>query len=149
MDRFAMRFELGYVTQDQEVDILTEQNISHPLDMINACTSRDVIINMRHEISQVRVSDEIKNYIVNIIRETRNAKGVANGASPRASLSLMKAAQSLALFDGLQYVTPDHIHELVQPVITHRLMLDSQARFSGLTAKDVVADIIKNLPVPA
>jgi MoxR-like ATPase len=149
MDRFAMRLTLGYVSQDQEVEILTEQNNTHPLEKIKACANKDDIIEMRHDLSEVRVSDEIKNYIVSIIRETRNAKGIVNGASPRASISLMKAAQSLALFDGLEYVTPDHIHELVQPVIAHRLMMDSQAKFSGLTAMDVVDDIIKNLPIPS
>ena len=148
MDRFGMRFKLGYVKQDQEVDILTEQNNSHPLDNIQACANKDDIVNLRRNISQIRVSAEIKHYIVNIIRGSRNATGVLNGASPRASLALMKSAQALALFDGLEFVTPDHIQELAQPVIAHRLMLDSQAKFSGLTASGVISDIMKSLSVP-
>ena len=82
MDRFGMRFELGYVKQDQEVDILTEQNNSHPLDNIQACANKDDIVNLRRNISQIRVSAEIKHYIVNIIRATRNATGVLNGVCP-------------------------------------------------------------------
>lgn len=148
MDRFAMRFELGYVNETDEVTILTEQNTTHPLESISACATKEDILSLRQKLSGVRVSDEIKHYIVNIIRHTRSAQGVLNGASPRASLSLMKAAQALALFDGIDFVTPDHIHELVQPVIAHRLMLDSQARFSGLTATAVVDEILKTLPVP-
>jgi len=97
----------------------------------------------------VRISDEIKHYIVTLIRETRSARGVLNGASPRASISLMKAAQALALFDGVDFVTPDHVLEIAVPVITHRLVLDSQARFSGNTAEDIVAGILKSVPVPA
>ncbi|MFT7460436.1 MAG: MoxR-like ATPase, partial [Planctomycetota bacterium] len=69
-------------------------------------------------------------------------------ASPRASLALMKAAQALALFDGLAYVTPDHIQEIVVPVIAHRLMLNSQARFSGRSAKEIVNEIVKIIAVP-
>ncbi len=71
-----------------------------------------------------------------------------NGASPRASLSLMKASQALALFDGMDFVTPDHVQEIAESVIAHRLMLDSQAKFSGITAQGVIRDIIKNIPVP-
>jgi MoxR-like ATPase len=148
MDRFAMRFELGYVNEDLEVEILTEQNTSHPLETIRACAGKDDIITLRHRIAEVRTSDEIKHYIVNIIRGTRTAHGVLNGASPRASLTLMKSAQALALFDGMDFVTPDHIQELAHPVIAHRLMLDAQARFSGLTANGVISEILKTVPVP-
>jgi MoxR-like ATPase len=148
MDRFAMRFELGYVNEEQEVEILTEQNTTHPLNIIQACSRRDEIIELRKELSNIRVSEEIKQYIVEIIRETRSTQGVLNGASPRASLALMKSAQALALTDGMEFVTPDHIQELAIPVIAHRLMLDSQARFSGLTAKGIVTDILKAVVVP-
>jgi len=148
MDRFAMRFELGYVNEEQEVEILTEQNTTHPLNIIQACSRRDEIIELRKELSNIRVSEEIKQYIVEIIRETRSTQGVLNGASPRASLALMKSAQALALTDGMEFVTPDHIQELAIPVIAHRLMLDSQARFSGLTAKGIVSDILKAVVVP-
>jgi len=148
MDRFAMRFQLGYVNEDHEVAILTEQNESHPINHISPCASKQDILHLRQQASAVRVSDEIKHYIVRIIRETRNVSGVLNGASPRASIALMKSSQALALFDGLAFVTPDHIQELALPVIAHRLMLDSQARFSGLTATGLVTDILKSIPVP-
>ena len=148
MDRFAMRFKLGYVNENHEVDILTEQNNSHPLNSIQACASKEDIVVLRKQISMVRLSDEIKHYIVNIIRSTRTAPGVLNGASPRASLTLMKSAQALALFDGLEFVTPEHIHELAHPVIAHRLMLDTQARLSGLTAAEVISEILNSTSVP-
>ncbi len=148
MDRFAMRFELGYVSEGLEIEILTEQNTTHPLNSIKSVTSHADIIEARKQLSRVRVSDEIKQYIVEIIRETRNIQGVLNGASPRASLALMKAAQALALYDGLEFVTPDHIQELAIPVIAHRLMLDSQAKFSGLTAKGIIFEILKAVAVP-
>ena len=148
MDRFAMLFKLGYVDQQHEVEILSEQNRKHPLHSISAVAGCDEILQVKHKISDVRISDEIKNYIVEITRATRSTPGVINGASPRASLALMKTAQALALFDGLEFVTPDHIQEIAVPVIAHRLMLDSQARFSGTSTADIVKSILDKLPVP-
>lgn len=148
MDRFTMRFRLGYVNPQQEIDILTEQNNSHPLERISACASKSEVISAREYITSIRVSDEIKNYIVRLVHATRNAEGVINGASPRASIALMKTTQALAFFDGLEFVTPDHVQELAIPVIAHRLILDSNMRFSGKTADNIIHDILNSLSVP-
>jgi MoxR-like ATPase len=86
---------------------------------------------------------------VDLVRATRTAAGVQLGASPRASLALARTAQALALLDGQAFVAPDHVQELAVPVIAHRLVVDSQARFSGVTAEQVVQDALKALPVPA
>ncbi len=83
-----------------------------------------------------------------MVGATRYAVGVQMGASPRASLTLMKAAQALALFDDMAYVTPDHIQEIAVPVIAHRLKVDSQARFSGVSNESVVKDILRQIDVP-
>jgi len=80
---------------------------------------------------------------------TRSANGVQLGASPRASIALMKAAQALALFDGLDFVTPEQIQELAVPVIAHRLVMEPQARFSGLTPGSVIEEVVKKTKVPA
>ena len=86
--------------------------------------------------------------MVDIVVATRRAPGIQFGASPRASLALMKASQALAVFDGLEFVTPDHVQELAVPVIAHRLGLEPQAKFSGVTAPGVVEEIVKRLPAP-
>ena len=148
MDRFAMRFELGYVDQEQEVAILSEQNKLHPIETLAPCVTKEDVITLRNLSTDVRISDELKAYIVKLCRATRDNPDVLNGASPRASLSLMKAAQALALFDGMEFVTPDHIQEIVVPVIAHRLMLNSQARFSGRSSKEIVKDVLKTVAVP-
>ena len=148
MDRFAMRFHLGYVDAGQEVAILSEQTHAHPLDALTACVTRDDVLALRQQVANVSISEELKHYIVALIRATRSVSGVLNGASPRASLALMKAAQALALFDGMQFVTPDHIQEIAAPVLTHRLMLDSQARFGGATAEGVVEGVLRGVRVP-
>lgn len=148
MDRFAMRFNLGYVAADQEVAILSEQTRSHPLESLQPCVTRDDVVALRRQAAEVRISEELKHYIVALIRGTRGAPGVLNGASPRASLALMKASQALAVFDGLEFVTPDHVQEIALPVLTHRLMLDSQARFAGATAAGIVEQVLGSVPVP-
>lgn len=148
MDRFAMRLKLGYVAHEEEVSILTEQNYMHPLAAITACVNKEDVIKIKESISSIRISEEIKHYIVSIIRATRHAEGVINGASPRASISLMKTTQALALIDGMEFVTPDHVQEIILPVVAHRLILDSKVRFSGKTAEDILGKILETIPVP-
>lgn len=148
MDRFSMRFSLGYVSADEEVSILVEQNQSHPLEAITACISKDDVARVKQQLSEVQVSPEVMHYIVNLVRATRETEGILNGASPRASLALIKTAQALAMFDDMDYVTPDHIQELAIPVIAHRLIMDSAARFSGNTSEQAVENIMSSVKVP-
>src|SRR6267142_7290158 len=148
MDRFAMQFALGYVESDNEVAILTAQEHTHPLEELQPCVSLADVITLKRAAQSVRVSEELKRYVVALVAATRTANGVQLGASPRASITLMKAAQALALFDGLDFVTPEQIQELAVPVIAHRLVMEPQARFSGLTARGVVEDVLKKLKVP-
>ena len=151
MDRFALQFSLGYVLPADEVAILSDQQLSnhHPIERLTSCVSMDDILALKQAVNQVRISEELKRYIVDIARATRVADGVALGASPRASLALMKTAQALALFDGKEFVTPEHVQEIAVAVIAHRVVMSPQARFSGKTAVGVVEDILKTLPVPA
>ncbi|MFT5396226.1 MAG: MoxR-like ATPase [Gammaproteobacteria bacterium] len=148
MDRFAMRFSLGYVTQDEEVSILEKQNNRHPLESLEPCVTKEDVIKIKQQVTNINVSNEIKHYMVTLIRATRDTEGILNGASPRASLSMMKAAQALALFDGMDYVSPDHVQEIAIPVISHRLMMNSQSRFSGNSSDQIIEDILSKTPVP-
>src|SRR5215472_1752315 len=145
MDRFALQFSLGYVQAADEVTILTAQEHNHPLAELKACASTADVLLLRRAVEQVRFSDELKRYIVDLVGATRTAAGVQLGASPRASIALMKAAQALALFDGLDFVTPEQIQELAVAVIAHRLVMEPQGRFSGLTAHAVVEEALKKL----
>jgi MoxR-like ATPase len=149
MDRFAMQLTLGYVQPSEEVAILTAQQHNHPLEELQPCATLEDILNLRHAAESIRVSDELKRYVVDLVGATRTAAGVQLGASPRASIFLMKAAQALALFDGFEFVTPEQIQELAGSVIAHRLVMEPQARFSGLTARSVVDEVVKKLKVPA
>jgi MoxR-like ATPase len=149
MDRFATQFALGYVVSEDEVAILTAQEHTHPLEELQPCVTLADVITLKRAAQNVRVSEELKRYVVALVSATRTANGVQLGASPRASLTLMKAAQALALFDGLDFVTPEQIQELAGAVIAHRLVMEPQARFSGLTARGVVEEVVKKVRVPA
>ena len=149
MDRFAIRFSLGYVDAEHEVAILDSQRGAHPLASLQPCVTLDEVLTLRRAVSEVRIGDEIKRYIVALVRATRGMPGVAMGASPRASLALMKAAQARALLEGREFVTPDDVQALAVPVIAHRLVLDPQARYAGVMAGRLVEDALKTLVVPA
>ena len=149
MDRFALQFALGYVQSAEEVAILTAQERNHPLDELKPCASRADVLALRRAVQEVRISEELKRYVVDLVGATRLATGAQLGASPRASISLMKAAQALALFDGLDFVTPEQIKELAVPVIAHRLVMQPQARFSGQTASGLVEEVVKKTRIPA
>lgn len=148
MDRFTVRLTLGYVSQDNEADILAQQNNHHPLENLEPCINVGELLEFKSLLPSVRMSDDIKNYIINIVRATRESDGVMIGASPRASIALMKTAQALAIFDGTGFVSPDHIQELAVPVISHRLILDSQSRFSGNSGRKVIENIMESIPAP-
>jgi MoxR-like ATPase len=149
MDRFAMQFTLGYVPPEEEVAILTAQEHNHPLEDLKPCATLADVLALRRAVEGIRVSDELKRYAVDLVGATRAATGVQLGASPRASIALMKTAQALALFEGGDFVAPEQIQALAVPVIAHRLVLEPQARFSGLTARGVVEDVVRKLRVPA
>lgn len=149
MDRFAMQFTLGYVSPTDEVAILTAQEHNHPLDRLAPCATLAEMVRLKRIVEDVRISEELKRYTVDLVAATRTAPNVQLGASPRASIALMKTAQAEALFEGGDFVTPEHIQRLAVPVIAHRIILEPQARFSGVTQRTVVEEVLKKLKVPA
>jgi MoxR-like ATPase len=148
MDRFALQLDLGYLDQAEESAMLAAQSKSHPLNQVTACATTAEVLALRAAAQEVRVSDEVRDYIVALVAATRKFVGVRLGASPRASLALMKTAQALALFDGLECVTPEQVQDIALPTLAHRLLLDPQAQYSGQDQRSVVQDIVKLVPVP-
>jgi len=149
MDRFALRFSLGYVSASEEAQILSDQSMRHPLDSLEAVSGHADVERLREGVRAIAITDELKRYVVDLIVATREADGVLIGASPRASLAVMKCAQALALFDGRDFVTPEYVQEVAAPVIAHRLVMDPQARYAGQDADSVVARVLDQVPVPA
>jgi MoxR-like ATPase len=149
MDRFALMFKLGYVSPEEEVAIMTAQQQHHPIEDLRPCATTAEVLELQQAVRQVRVSDELKRYMVELVNATRHAPGVQLGASPRGSLALMKIAQALALMDGLDFVAPEQVREVAVAVLAHRLVMDPQARFAGQTATGVIEEVLKKVPVPA
>ncbi|CAK0771226.1 MoxR-like ATPase [Gammaproteobacteria bacterium] len=149
LDRFAMRFGLGYLTLEQETTLLSDQEMGHPLEHLYPCLDVNDVLTIRRTSARVRVGDAMRRYIVELTAATRKIAGVRLGGSPRAALALMKCSQALSLLDGKEFVTPEAVHELAIPVLAHRLMLDPQSKFSGTTCEKIVSDILERIPVPS
>jgi len=149
MDRFALRFKLGYVAPQLEVEILSAPGGESPLNRLREVASRDDLARVRTATQAVTVSNELKRYIADLVHATRSAENVRIGASPRASLALMKCAQALALIDGEDFITPDPVQELDVPALAHRVILDGEARFSGTSELAIVQSMLEQVPVPA
>ena len=149
MDRFAVQLSLGYVAPEDEVAILSAQAQRHPIDTLAPCVSIDDVLMVRRRAASVRMSDELKRYAVDVVRATRAANGIQLGASPRASLALMKAAQALALSEGREFVVPEDVREMAVPVIAHRMVVEPQARFAGVTTAGLVEEILAKVPMPS
>lgn len=148
MDRFAMQCTLGYVSAAEEVAILTDQAQSHPVDSLAASVSREEVLELMAAARNVRFSDELRHYIVALVGATRGHPSIQLAASPRASLALMKISQALAVFQGENFVSPELIQSVAADVIAHRLVLAPEAKYSGASARQIVADIIEQTPVP-
>jgi MoxR-like ATPase len=149
MDRFAVQLSLGYVAPEDEVAILSAQAQRHPIDTLTPCVSIDDVLMVRRRAAGVRMSDELKRYAVDVVRATRAVNGIQLGASPRASLALMKAAQALALSEAREFVIPEDVREMAVPVIAHRVVIEPQARFAGVTSVGLVEEILAKVPMPA
>ncbi len=148
MDRFSLKFSLGYISRKEEIQILSDITSLANIESLSPCVTREDVVLLRKHCSDIRISDDLKGYIVDIIAATRSAEHVQLGASPRASITLMKVAKALALFEGSEFVTPDHIKQVCIPAISHRLSIAPQATFNGITAETVVSDILNSTQAP-
>jgi len=150
MDRFAMQCSLGYVSLEDELSILTDQQSTHhPIDFLTPVITMDEVLQFKRDVANVQISEELKNYIVRLVSATRDLPDVKLAASPRASLALMKVSQALSLIRGKDFVTPDVIKDCAKDVIAHRLILDSDAAYSGKNGRTHVQQLLDDVPVPA
>ncbi|MEN8200266.1 MAG: MoxR family ATPase [Thermodesulfobacteriota bacterium] len=148
MDRFMIKLTPGYLDRDSEVAVISAQLAGHPLTTIEPVLVHEDIFLMMSLIQDIRVAEEIRYYIVDLVAASRKAEHVLLGAGPRASLALMKLSQALAFFDGRDFIVPEDIQEAASPVLAHRLELQPQARFSGVTAETVVDTLLDTIPAP-
>jgi MoxR-like ATPase len=148
LDRFAVRFGLGYVSSDEEVAMLAAQGLVHPINALGpVCTLAD-IQDIRRAVAEVRIADSLRRYIVSLVGATRRHGTIRLGASPRASLALQRLSQALALIDGEEFVAPEHVREIAVPALAHRVTLDSHTQLSGTSSADVIAATVGAVPLP-
>jgi MoxR-like ATPase len=148
VDRFLMRLALGYPEEDEERAILRRYRDSNPLAELGAVASAVEIRAAQQAVRQVFVHPAVEEYIVRLTRATRAQAGVQLGASPRGSLALYRTSQARAAIDGRDFVLPDDVKALVEPVLAHRIMTTSQARVRGRAAGDVLAEAVAGVAVP-
>ncbi|MGC6466338.1 MAG: AAA family ATPase [Akkermansiaceae bacterium] len=148
MDRFAYQCSLGYVSVEEEMGILQAQERDHPLNKVEPVVSPEELNEVREAVKAVTITRELQEYIVRLVGATRAKSEVKLAASPRASLNLLRIAQALSLFEGRDFVLPETIQALAPGVIGHRLVLESDAHYSGKTGESVVRELIESLAVP-
>lgn len=148
LDRFLVLINLGYPDAETELQILYSQQISQPLDDLKPILSRDELLKMQREVHQVQVSKNVGQYMVEIVGRTRRDNRLRLGVSPRGTLMLFRAAQASAYLHGRDYVLPDDVQTLSKYVLPHRIMLTSQSKYGGTSKSDIIADIVKQIPVP-
>lgn len=148
LDRFLMRIDLGYTSLSNEIKILEEQKLVHPILELEPVVEVDEILAAQEAIKHVHVSNPVKRYIVEMVRETREHPEVYLGASPRGSLGLFRAGQARAALDGRDYVLPDDIKVLAPYILAHRVVVSPAARLTDVNARKIVREILDSLAVP-
>jgi MoxR-like ATPase len=149
LDRFLLRIRLGYPEEDEEIAILERFRESEPLRELTAVASPELISNLQKARKMIRVSRPVREYITGIVRATRVHPSLTLGASPRGSLGLMRASQSLAALRGREYVLPDDVKALASSVLSHRLILREEECLRGVVQDLLVQEIVSRVPVPA
>jgi MoxR-like ATPase len=148
LDRFLLKMKMGYPEVDEEIEVLNRAQKVPPIEDLYSVIDLEGLLALQKEIKEVYVDETIKRYIVDIVNQTRRYPGVYLGASPRGSIALMKAAQAYAFMYGRDYVLPDDIQYLAPFVLSHRIILKSEAKFEGITAEEIVNRVIMRIPVP-
>ena len=149
MDRFFMKLSMGYPSADEEFLILERTENHNPiLNITEPCMSVDDIQQMQQEVKQIRVTDEVKKYIISIVNATRGDRNTVLGISPRGSIALYKAAKAFAYIYDREYVTPDDVKNTAVSVLSHRIILSPQGKTTFGNSEEYVADLLKKCQVP-
>lgn len=148
LDRFMIKVSMGYPSISEELKILTGKIGNEPMDNVRAVCTADELEQYSQLTGQVTVDSKIANYIVNFTSATRNHPAVLLGASPRASLALMRCSQALALISGRTYVIPEDVSSLIPYVLSHRIHIKQEAKIKGITAKNVLEDVKNSIMHP-
>jgi MoxR-like ATPase len=148
-DRFTARISMGYPDRTAEIAMLAEHAALDPLDSLRPVSDATEVRALIGAVRGVYVSDAVKAYAVDLAEATRKAPEVRLGASPRATLQLLRASKAWAALAGREYVLPDDLQFLIAPVFAHRLLLTAEAHVAGRTPADIVRRAVQLVPIPA
>ena len=152
LDRFLFRIKLGYPYLQEELDILTRfrstVNVYPLLNEVPVVFSPDDLSDIRKLAAAVVVSDALLDYISRLVHATRHHADLYLGASPRASMAILRTARAIAAMQGRSFVTPDDIQEVAYPVLNHRIILAAERELEGATPEEVISTIIRQTEVP-
>lgn len=148
LDRFFMRISMGYPTVDEEIQIMDQQKIRHPIDSIKPILAGDELSQLQERTKTIHLQPAVMRYIADVVAATRRHPALGLGASPRGSLALMRASQGLALMRNMDFVDPGLVKAVAGPVLTHRLIVKPEAQVTGTTAEKVLEEILNTVIVP-
>ncbi|WP_188455078.1 AAA family ATPase [Virgibacillus oceani] len=148
LDRFLLKLKMGYPSWEQELGILERTAKDHPIEQIEAVINKDELIGIQAEVKNVYIDKNVQHYIVNLATGTRRHSAIYLGVSPRGSIALMKAAKAYAYIHARDYVIPDDVKYLAPFVLSHRIILTSEAKYDGLSSEQVIHSVIKNTHIP-
>jgi len=148
LDRFLMKFSLGYPAMDEELKMLGMLQHAHPIDQIKPVVTAEDIVNCQREAREVYVDPKIQRYLMQIVHDTRNNEDLSLGGSPRASIAMFRTSQAMAAIRGRNFVQPDDVKRVAPAVLNHRVILKPESRLRKVTAEYVVSEIIAEIAVP-
>lgn len=150
MDRFFMKLSMGYPSADEEMKILERTEMHNPINNISEPVMNvDDIISMQEDVKNIRVTEQVKQYIIGLVGSTRDNRNTVLGISPRGSIALYKAAKANAYIYEREYATPDDVKSMAKAVLAHRIILSPQGKSTYGTSEELIEDILRNLEVPA
>lgn len=148
LDRFMIRLSLGYPAYKDEGEMLERLRLAHPVETLEPVVSANDIVACQAAVREVHVDPKVRDYILSIVHESRDHDDIALGGSPRASIAMYRAAQSMAAIRGRDFVEPDDVKRMVKPVMCHRLIVRPESRLRKITADAIVDEILESVPVP-
>ncbi len=148
LDRFLMKFTLGYPSLEDELRMLEMLQKRHPIDSLEPVVSPEELVACQRACRDIHVDIKVRQYLLQIVHDTRAHEDLNLGGSPRATIALFRASQSMAAIRGRNYVTPDDIKRIVGPILGHRLILKPESRLRKLSATKIVDDLVSEIAVP-
>jgi MoxR-like ATPase len=148
LDRFLMKFSLGYPSFEEELKMLEMLQHTHPLNSLEPVVTAQELVACQNEVRKIHIDPKVTQYLMQIVHLTREHEELSLGGSPRASIALFRTSQAIAAIRGRNYVQPDDVKRIAAPVLTHRLILKPESRLRKVTAEQVVQDVIDEIAVP-